>query len=135
MAEAFRGGRPAENRNMFSTGDAVYSYGYHYCIARRLQDGTILVSYRPYSPTTTRHCYIVRKVLLDWINVWDAAATEAENMERLVEKEREVEEKVRRARTLGGVWRSLLTEVRHNTERYIALTGVGANTYKRDFDY
>jgi hypothetical protein len=45
--------------NMFSRGDAIYSYGTHYCIARFVRDNTgeevLLLNPETYSNTTSKH--------------------------------------------------------------------------------
>lgn len=136
VAKAFRDGRPAKTRNMFSTGDAVYSYGWHYCIARRQADGTVLMACRPYSVSTAKHCLEVRRVLSDYISVWNPDWPAAMNLEKMEEREREIEAKVSRSRTCRDVWESLLNETRENMARYIEFSGcVVNNNLKRDFDY
>jgi hypothetical protein len=55
VARAFARGDIAQSKNMYSEGDAVYSYGSHFPIAVRLPDGTILWNKESYSNTTARH--------------------------------------------------------------------------------
>ena len=43
------------NWNLYISGDCIYSYGSHFCIAKRVGNGTILFTTRDYSPTTARH--------------------------------------------------------------------------------
>ncbi len=43
------------NNNIFFEGDSIYSYGYHYELGRFLDDKTILINDKGYSPTTGKH--------------------------------------------------------------------------------
>jgi hypothetical protein len=43
------------NNNIFFEGDNIYSYGYHYELGRFLDDKTILINDKGYSPTTGKH--------------------------------------------------------------------------------
>lgn len=43
------------NNNIFFEGDRIYSYGYHYELGRFLDDKTILINDKGYSPTTGKH--------------------------------------------------------------------------------
>ena len=43
------------NNNIFFEGDKIYSYGYHYELGRFLDDKTILINDKGYSPTTGKH--------------------------------------------------------------------------------
>lgn len=63
VAEAFMDGREDKSGTMFSEGDVVYSYGYHFPIAYRAKDGTIYFNKDGYSNTTARHKYHVRRYI------------------------------------------------------------------------
>jgi len=43
------------NNNIFFEGNSIYSYGYHYELGRFLDDKTILINDKGYSPTTGKH--------------------------------------------------------------------------------
>lgn len=49
--------------NFFFDGDKIYSYGRHFCIARRLPSGVIAVTQRDYSNSTARHKAYVRQAI------------------------------------------------------------------------
>ena len=53
------GARSGKSLNMFIDGDCIYSYGYHFCIAKRVNEDTILFTTRSYSVSTTSHCSYV----------------------------------------------------------------------------
>ena len=48
------GARHGKSLHMFIDGDNIYSYGYHFCIAKRVGE-TILFTTRKYSTTTAKH--------------------------------------------------------------------------------
>lgn len=55
LAEQFAdGATKGKTGSMFIEGDAIYSYGYHFVIARRTVNG-FQITARKYSPTTSRH--------------------------------------------------------------------------------
>lgn len=49
----------ARTSNVFFYGDKIYSYGYHYELARFIDDKTILINDKGYSSTTAKHIRIV----------------------------------------------------------------------------
>ena len=60
VAQAFANGKQkGKSLHMFIDGDTIYSYGYHFPIARRFQ-GVILFTNKGYSQTTARHKTLVR---------------------------------------------------------------------------
>ena len=59
VARAFSCGRSLTAGNMFSEGDVVYSYGYHFPIAIRLGGGKYLFNKDGYSSTTGCHKSLV----------------------------------------------------------------------------
>lgn len=48
------------NSNLYISGDCIYSYGSHFCIAKRIDEGTILMTTRGYSPSTAKHISYVK---------------------------------------------------------------------------
>jgi len=50
-----------EGSNLFIEGRTIYSYGYHFPIAIRLEDNTFLLNEDGYSQTTAKHKGIVRR--------------------------------------------------------------------------
>lgn len=51
------------SRNFFFERNVIYSYGYHFPIAKFLDDGTVLFTNRGYSNTTAKHIAAVRSAL------------------------------------------------------------------------
>lgn len=64
VAQAFVDGAiKGRSLHMFIEGDTLYSYGYHFPIARRAGIGKMLVNADKYSRTTSRHQSMLRQVL------------------------------------------------------------------------
>ena len=55
-------GRAREHR-MYFEGEYIYSYGSHFCMARRLSPGVFVMTTRGYSPTTSKHLFEVRRAI------------------------------------------------------------------------
>jgi hypothetical protein len=53
------GATSGKGSNLFIEGDTIYSYGYHFPIARRLPDGGYWVNPDKYSRSTARHQSLV----------------------------------------------------------------------------
>lgn len=51
------------SRNFFFEGKTIYSYGYHFPIAKYVDQETILMTYRGYSNTTSKHIGVVRSAI------------------------------------------------------------------------
>jgi archaellum component FlaF (FlaF/FlaG flagellin family) len=51
------------NRSLFIEGDTIYSYGYHFPLARRNSDGTFWVNPNKYSVTTSKQQNMVRHTI------------------------------------------------------------------------
>ena len=49
--------------NVFFSNDVLYSYGYHFELARKLSDGTLLINTSSYSVSTSKHQSIVRSAV------------------------------------------------------------------------
>ena len=49
--------------NILTDGQTIYSYGYHFPMARKLDNGTIAVNVDRYSRTTSKHQSALRDVL------------------------------------------------------------------------
>jgi hypothetical protein len=64
IAEAFANGATKGKANsMFIDGDVIFSYGYHFPIAVRLNSNTAVFTSRNYSRTTSMHKGFVRRAL------------------------------------------------------------------------
>lgn len=62
VADAWAMGYRAEGNNMFTDGVTIYSYGYHFPIATRV-NGCILYNRTYYSSTTSKHQSLVRRAM------------------------------------------------------------------------
>lgn len=66
IAEKFASGAEKGNgSNMFIEGDVIYSYGFHFPIARRLNYNTVLYTSKGYSNSTAKHKNHVLGALID----------------------------------------------------------------------
>lgn len=61
LAKQFaNGARKGRGSNLFIDGDTIYSYGYHFPVARRNNDGTFWFNPEKRSQSTSRHQSLVR---------------------------------------------------------------------------
>ena len=50
--------------NMFFEGDIIYSYGYHFPMAKHVDDDTVLYTSKGYSVTTSKHLnHVIRAII------------------------------------------------------------------------
>lgn len=75
------------NWNMFIEGDCIYSYGHHFCIAKRVGKGAVLMTTRTYSRSTAKHIGYVWSATrhMDHIYCYNPNASHAENQRRFLE--------------------------------------------------
>jgi len=67
VARAFREGNSEEKtQHLFIEGNVIYSYGYHFPIAIKLNNRTILFNSDGYSNTTAHHKGLVKRSFSDW---------------------------------------------------------------------
>lgn len=67
LAEAYaEGNEEAKLKHFFIEGKAIYSYGYHFPIAFKIGDYTVLFNKDGYSMTTSRHKNLVRRALINY---------------------------------------------------------------------
>lgn len=62
VADAWAMGYSAKSGNMFTDGQTIYSYGYHFPIAKRV-NGHVLYNRTHYSATTSKHQCHVRRAM------------------------------------------------------------------------
>ena len=89
IAHDFAYGRDCgRSYNMFINGDCVYSYGYHFCIAKRVDNGTILMTTRGYSNSTAKHINYVERATghLKKIYCSDPSASHEANQDAFLEE-------------------------------------------------
>ena len=67
--------------NMFIDDDCIYSYGYHFCIAKRVGRGTLLMTTQGYSRSTAKHISYVERATGHYnkIYCYDPRASHEEN--------------------------------------------------------
>ncbi|MCP3684450.1 MAG: hypothetical protein GY861_17360 [bacterium] len=102
LAESFRNGATSGKSNtMFIEGDTIYSYGYHFPIARRFGD-KFLFTTNKYSITTAKHKSEVSSALSDckliYVSKCELSNTKAQ-IEHNTEKIEERMDKITRARS------------------------------------
>jgi len=68
--------------NIFFEGDTIYSYGYHFKIARKVGEGVYLFNARGYSPTTSKQQTQVRRGLSG--KVFTVVSLEPDHKENII---------------------------------------------------
>ena len=63
VAEAFVEGKEAKTKHMFIDGRNLYSYGYHFPIAVRLEGNIFILNEDGYSVTTARHKSLLKRAV------------------------------------------------------------------------
>lgn len=121
------------SQHMFIDGDRIYSYGHHFCIARRV-NGMVLLTTRTYSNSTAKHVSHVWRALRnsEIVRCYDPDDTTEANMKHYDEEIAELEQKVRRARTCKAVWQSVLEKAQEHRQKYMDV--VMGDKYKQEFD-
>ena len=67
VADAFRNGNEqAKTEHLFIEGNVIYSYGYHFPIAIKLNNRTLLFNADGYSQTTAKHKGYVKRTFEGW---------------------------------------------------------------------
>lgn len=80
VADAWAMGYSAKSSNMFTDGETIYSYGYHFPIAKKV-NGYVLFNHTRYSVTTSKHQCHVRRAMR-YSNVIPCRAISANDNER-----------------------------------------------------
>ena len=57
--------REGHTKNLFIKGKAIYSYGYHFRIAQKIEQNKALFTTRGYSQTTSCHKGLVKRALTE----------------------------------------------------------------------
>ena len=66
VAELFaQTNREGHTKHLFIEGRTIYSYGYHFKIAQKIDLRKVLFTTRGYSQTTTSHKNLVKKALVE----------------------------------------------------------------------
>lgn len=89
IAHAFAyGATSGRNLNMFIDGDSIYSYGYHFCIAKRVNTGTVLFTTRGYSNSTAKHKNYVDRACchMNKVYCYDPSASHERNQDEFLKE-------------------------------------------------
>lgn len=86
--------------NFYVWGDSIYSYGHHFCIARRVGDNTVLMTTRSWGPTTAKHISYVWRATshMNWIECYDPSESHEVNQEHYLEDIKALLPKLAKAR-------------------------------------
>lgn len=88
------------NHNLYISGDCIYSYGRHFCIAKRVGPSTVLFTTRSYSNSTAKHIGYVWSATshISRIECYDPSASTEENQRRFLEEIQGILPRLERAR-------------------------------------
>lgn len=88
------------NWNLYINGDCIYSYGRHFCIAKRVGLGTILFTTRGYSNSTAKHKNYVARACshMNLVYCYDPCGTHNDNQEAFLREIREILPNLAKAR-------------------------------------
>ena len=88
------------NGNMYICGDCIYSYGSHFCIAKRVSSDTVLMTTRSYSRSTAKHISCVEGATrhMNKVYCYDPAASHSDNQEYFLSDIKELLPKLATAR-------------------------------------
>jgi len=98
------GAEKGKGSHIFIDGDTIFSYGYHFPIARKLKENVYLFNSEGYSLTTEKHKGIVESALISKTLIYiSECKTENANKQIETNKERikEIEGKIERARKVN----------------------------------
>ena len=72
--------------NLFYSGKTVYSYGYHFAIAKHIDYKTVLITTRGYSNSTSKHINLVKQAIShkDKIYCFNPTGSHEENINRFI---------------------------------------------------
>ena len=138
VARRFANGHTSgSSQHVFIDGDRIYSYGRHFCIARRV-NGVVLLTTRTYSSSTAKHVHYVWSALAgtcsEIVRCYNPDAISEVNMKHYDEEIAKLEEKVRRARTNRATWQFVLEKTQEYRQRYMDMMGVNDfDKYKQEF--
>jgi hypothetical protein len=77
-------GRTTGNGSIYFRNERIYSYGSHFCMARIIGDGKVLITNRGYSVSTSKHLSLVRSAVSHFDRVY-VAYPEDSNLVRNLE--------------------------------------------------
>lgn len=129
VADAWAMGYSAKSGTMFTDGVTIYSYGYHFPIAKRV-NGHVLFNHTRYSVTTSRHqCHVRRAMRGDIVYCRDINANDNERYTRCHVKE--LLRKIPKCRKIEDRVAEVLEELRHYGE-YLSVMNEKEPKWYRD---
>lgn len=117
LAKSFASGATeGEGSNMFIRGDTIYSYGYHFPMAKRIPGGFI-VNPDTYSATTNTHQSYVRQAL--WGEIFECPGCDIDRLtDHLRHKAEETYVKLKKARSRFPDYINDLKRIRVEWKRF-----------------
>ena len=113
------------NWNLFIEGDCIYSYGHHFCIAKRVGKGSVLLTTRTYSISTAKHIRYVWNATghMDHIYCYDPDASHAENQRRFLEEIKDLLPHLAKARK-PEIWIHMIQVISERAKKYCEFFGI-----------
>ena len=113
------------NWNLYISGDCIYSYGSHFCIAKRVGKGAVLMTTRDYSRSTAGHISYVRGATrhLDHIYCYDPNASHEKNQEHFLEEIKDLLPSLAKARK-PEQWIHQIQVICARAEKYCEFFGI-----------
>lgn len=135
VAEAWSRGQSAEGSNFFTDGITIWSYGYHFPIAKKV-NGRILFNPTYYSSSTSKHQSLVRQTIQDSRRLVFCRDIKSHimNEERVQGAVRERMAKIPNCRKEGDRVNDVLSEL-FNFEEYLEVMGLKKPKWARDIRF
>ena len=117
--------RHTGNWNLYISGDCIYSYGSHFCIAKRVGKGAVLMTTRDYSNSTARHISYVKGATwhLDHIYCYDPNASHEKNQEHFLKEIKDLLPSLAKARK-PEKWIHQIQVICARAEKYCEFFGI-----------
>lgn len=118
VAQRFKEGKiRGKSHNMFIAGDSIYSYGWHFPIAKRIGPGEYLFNTESRSMSTSKH-----QAAVSWAlrhdETWAAPGTDVDRTDSFYAREaKTLHEQILVARSLLNFYTERLVELKENWER------------------
>lgn len=118
LAEEFASGTTkGMSSNMFIEGDTIYSYGWHFPIAKRIGNEYLLNTKR-YSRTTTAHQYHI-ECAIEGKTIWDAPGCDINKIPQyFLDRIQDIHNKILKARSRTGYYVLYLESLTEKWKRY-----------------